>query len=165
MAKLTGQQLIAKAGKYHTAGKFGQAEKIYKQLLKANPNDLTLLRMLGMLERDRRNLKGALHWFTLAKQVSGDDPIILAELALTLEQAGKAEKAMEIATQAITKSPTDMSIALFFAKMCLSRGHATRAAQTIEGAIDSDPDNPEAWHLLSPLEHKYPSSHWGRRKQ
>ncbi len=79
MAKLTGQQLIQKAGKYHTAGKFGQAEKIYKQLLKANPNDLTLLRMLGMLERDRRNLKGALHWFTLAKQVSGDDPIILAE--------------------------------------------------------------------------------------
>ena len=149
MAKLTGQQLIQKAGKYHTAGKFAQAEKIYKQLLKANPNDLTLLRMLGMLERNRRNLKGALHWFTLAKQVSGDDPIILAELALTLEQAGKAEKAMEIATQAITKSPTDMSIALFFAKMCLSRGHATRAAQTIEGAIDSDPDNPEAWHLLS----------------
>ncbi len=42
-----------------------------------------------------------------------------------------------------------MSIALFFAKMCLSRGHASRAAQAIEVAIDSDPNNPEAWHLLS----------------
>ncbi|MBT5365802.1 MAG: tetratricopeptide repeat protein, partial [Phycisphaerae bacterium] len=77
MAKLTGQQLISKAGKLHAAGKFGQAEKIYQQLLKANPNDLTIIRVLGMLERDRRNLKGAIDWFTLAKQVSGNSPIIL----------------------------------------------------------------------------------------
>ena len=149
MAPQTGQQLIEKAGKYHRAGKFNQAEKIYKQLLKANPNDLTLLRILGMLERDRRNLKGAINWFTLARQVSGNDPIILAELALTLEQSGNSEKAMEIAIEAITNSPADMSIALFFAKMCLSRGLATKAANAIEGAIDSDPNNPEAWHLLS----------------
>ena len=81
MANLTGQQLIAKAGKYHQAGKFSQAEKIYRQLLNANPNDLTLLRILGMLERDRKNLKAAVDWFVLAKHVSADDPIILAELA------------------------------------------------------------------------------------
>ncbi len=60
MAQTTGQQLIAKAGKFHSAGKYPQAEKIYRQLLKANPNDLTLLRILGMLERDRRNLKAAI---------------------------------------------------------------------------------------------------------
>ena len=149
MAKLTGQQLIQKAGKHHTAGKFGQAEKIYKQLLAANPNDLTLLRMLGMLERDRRNLKGALHWFTLAKQVSGNDPIILAELALTLEQAGKSDRAWAIANEAQEKSPTDISIALFYAKMSLSRGLATRAIHAIEQAIDSEPNNAEAWHLLA----------------
>ena len=34
MAKPTGEQLIKKAGKYHTAGKYAQAEKIYRQLLK-----------------------------------------------------------------------------------------------------------------------------------
>ncbi len=39
MAKLTGQKLIAKAGKFHKAGKYIQAEKIYKELLKTNPND------------------------------------------------------------------------------------------------------------------------------
>jgi len=149
MAKRTGQQLIQKAGKYHTAGKFGQAEKIYKQLLKANPNDLTLLRMLGMLDRDRRNLKGALHWFTLAKQVSGSEPIYLAELALTLEQAGQHEKAWAIANEAQTKAPTDISIALFYAKLCLSRGFASKAIQALEQAIDTDPNNAEVWHLLS----------------
>ena len=149
MANLTGQQLIAKAGKYHQAGKFSQAEKIYRQLLNANPNDLTLLRILGMLERDRKNLKAAVDWFVLAKQVSADDPIILAELALTLEQGGNPDKAMTIATEAINRKPTDISIAIFFAKMCLARGHATRAAKAIEGALDSDPNNPEAWHLLS----------------
>ncbi|MFT4592895.1 MAG: tetratricopeptide (TPR) repeat protein [Phycisphaerales bacterium] len=149
MAKLTGQQLITKAGKYHQAGKFSQAEKIYRRLLNANPNDLTLLRILGMLERDRKNLKAAVDWFVLAKQVSADDPIILAELALTLEQGGNPDKAMKIATEAINSKPTDISIAIFFAKMCLARGHATRAAKAIEGALDSDPNNPEAWHLLS----------------
>ena len=149
MAKLTGQQLIAKAGKLHTAGKFSQAEKIYKQLLKANPNDLTLLRILGMLERDRKNLKGAISWFSLARQISGNEPIILAELALTLEQAGKSDKAMEIANQAQSKASTDISVAIFYAKMCLSRGMASKAIWAIEQAIDSDPSNPEAWHLLS----------------
>ena len=149
MAQTTGQQLIAKAGKFHAAGKFPQAEKIYRQLLKANPNDLTLLRVLGMLERDRRNLKAAVDWFMTAKQVSGDDPVILAELALTLEQAGKGEKAMEIATKAQKAKPNDMTIAIFFAKMCLARGLASAAGTAIEQAIDSDPENIEAWHLLS----------------
>jgi tetratricopeptide (TPR) repeat protein len=149
MAKLTGQQLISKAGKLHAAGKFGQAEKIYQQLLKANPNDLTIIRVLGMLERDRRNLKGAIHWFTLAKQVSGNAPIILAELALTLEQAGNVDRAMEIATEAIQSAPVDISIAIFYAKMCLTRGLASKAAIALENSIDSDPNNAEAWHLLS----------------
>ena len=149
MANLTGQQLIQKAGKYHTAGKFGQAEKIYKELLRANPNDLTLLRMLGMLERDRRNLKGALHWFTLARQVSGNEPIILAELALTLEKSGKDAKAWEIANEAQASAPSDLSIAIFYAKMCLSRGLASKAGWALEQAIDSDPTNAEGWHLLS----------------
>ncbi|MDP6693741.1 MAG: tetratricopeptide repeat protein, partial [Phycisphaerales bacterium] len=149
MAKLSGQQLISKAGKFHSAGKFAQAEKIYRQLLKANPNDLTLLRILGMLERDRQNLKAAIEWFRVAKQVSGNDPVILAELALTLEQAGKGERAMEIAIEAQAAKPTDMAIAIFYAKMCLSRGLASKGAQAIEQAIDTDPNNPEAWHLLA----------------
>jgi tetratricopeptide (TPR) repeat protein len=149
MANRTGEQLIQKAGKYHTAGKFGQAEKIYKQLLRANPNDLTLLRMLGMLERDRRNLKGALHWFTLAREVSGSEPVILAELALTLEQSGKGDKAWEIANEAQASAPSEITIAIFYAKMCLSRGLASKAMWALEQAIDSDPNNAEGWHLLS----------------
>ncbi len=149
MAKLTGQQLISKAGKFHQAGKFTQAERIYKQLLRVNPNDLTLLRILGILERDRKNLKAAIDWFVLARQVSGDDAIILAELALTLEQAGKFDKSLAIASEANNKKPNDLSIALCLAKICLARGYATRAANAIKGAIDSDPNNPQALHILS----------------
>jgi len=149
MAQPTGQQLITKAGKFHAEGKYPQAEKIYRQLLKANPNDLTLLRVLGMLERDRRNLRAAINWFTTAKQISGDDPVILAELALTLEQAGKGGKAMEIATIALRAKPTDLRIALLFAKLCLTRGLAAQAGMAIEKAIDTDPENIEAWQLLS----------------
>jgi tetratricopeptide (TPR) repeat protein len=149
MAQTTGQQLIAKAGKFHSAGKYPQAEKIYRQLLKANPNDLTLLRILGMLERDRRNLKAAIEWFMVAKQISGNDPVILAELALTLDQAGKGDKAMEIAAKAQNAKPNDMTIAIFYAKMCLARGLATEAGIAIEQAIDTDPENIEAWKLLS----------------
>lgn len=149
MAKPTGEQLIKKAGKYHTAGKYAQAEKIYRQLLKSNPNDLTLLRILGILERDRKNLRAAIDWFMIAKQVSGDDPIILAELALTLEQGGKSEKAMQFADEAHHAKPDNIDIAIFYARMCLSRGLASRAGNVVSKAIDSDPENHEAWHMLS----------------
>lgn len=149
MAKLTGEQLIKKAGKFHITGKFAQAEKIYRQLLKSNPNDLTLLRILGIVERDRKNLRASVDWFVIAKQVSGDDPIILAELALTLEQGGKAEKAMQIANEAHHAKPNDIDIAIFYARMCLSRGLFSRAGNVINKAIDSDPENHEAWHILS----------------
>lgn len=149
MANSNAEQLINKAGKFHATGKFAQAEKIYRQLLKANPNDLTLLRVLGMVERDRRNLRASIEWFMIAKQVSGNDPVILAELALTLEQAGKGERAMEIANEAQAAKPTDLSIAIFYAKMCLSRGHASKAASAVEQAINSDLANPEAWQILS----------------
>jgi len=102
-----------------------------------------------MLERDRRNLKEAINWFVIAKQVSGDDPIILAELALTLEQAGNGEKAMEIATKAQQGKPADLSIAILFAKLCLARGLASKAISAIKQAIDSDPQNAEALQILS----------------
>ena len=149
MANLTGRQLIQKAGKLHSAGKYNQAERIYKQLLKANPNDLTILRILGILERDRKNIVDAVDWFTLARQVSDDDPIILAELALTLEQGGKFKRAMDIASEAILKNPTNISVAIFYAKMCLNRGFPSKAALSIEKALKSDPNNPEAWQLLA----------------
>ena len=149
MAKQTGQQLIQKAGKYHSEGKFGQAEKIYKRLLKANPNDLTLLRLLGMLERDRQQPKAALNWFRLARQVSGDDPVILSELALTLEQIGQSDKAMDIAELAIQKSPENPSVATFFAKMCLARGLGSRAVQSLQFTIENYPTHQEAILLLA----------------
>jgi len=149
MAEQTGQQLIAKAGKLHESGKFKQAERIYRQLLKSNPNDLTLLRILGMLERDRRNLSAAIDWFMTAKQVSGNAPHILAELALTLEQSGQFKKAMDLATEARNGAPEDLSIAIFFARMCLVRGLASMAAAAIEKTIHADPNNIEACQLLS----------------
>lgn len=149
MAEQTGQQLIAKAGKLHESGKFKQAERIYRQLLKSNPNDLTLLRILGMLERDRRNLRAAIDWFMIAKQVSGNAPHILAELALTLEQSGQVKKAMDLAIEAHNGDPKNLSITIFFAKMCLARGLASMAGAAIEKTIHTDPDNIEACQLLS----------------
>jgi tetratricopeptide (TPR) repeat protein len=81
--------------------------------------------------------------------VSGNDPIIRAELALTLEIGGKSERAMDIANEAIEQSPRNLAISIFYAKMCLSRGMASIAMRTIETAIDTEPNNPEAWRLLA----------------
>lgn len=146
---MNARQLIKQAGKYHASGKYKQADRIYKQLLKLNPNDVTLLRVLGMLERDRRNSEAALVWFSKAQKASKNDPILLVEVASTLEQLGRNEEALQTAIDAHTQAPTNITIAMFIAKLYLARGQASRAAAALEKAIDSDPENVEAWHLLA----------------
>ncbi len=141
--------LAQKASKLHSAGKFSQAEKIYRRLLKANPNDVTLIRVLGMLERDRKNHNAAITWFELAKQLSGNNPIFLAEIGLTKLNQGKLEDAYKLAKDANEGNPKDLDIAIFFAKVCLAYGHATRAMNVIEHAIETNPTHHEAMQLLA----------------
>ena len=151
MSNLTGQQLIQKAGKLHAAGKFGQAEKIYKKLLKANPNDLTLIRVLGMLERDRKNFKSALTWFELGQQLSGNSPVFLAEIGLIKLNQGKVDSAYQHAAEANQLAPEDLPLAVFFGKMCLAKGKASTGIRAIEHAITQDEVNLEAYDVLTTL--------------
>ena len=146
---MSGQMLVQKASKLHSSGKYAQAEKIYKRLLKANPNDLTLIRVLGMLERDRRNHVASLHWFELAKQLSGNHPTFLAEIALTKLNQGKLADAYELAAEANESSPKDLDIATFYAKVCLAYGQASKAMHALEHAIESNPTHHEAMQLLA----------------
>ena len=146
---MSGQMLVQKASKLHSSGKYAQAEKIYKRLLKANPNDLTLIRVLGMLERDRKNHAASLHWFELAKQLSGNHPTFLAEIALTKLNQGKLADAYELAAEANESSPKDLDIATFYAKVCLAYGQASKAMHALEHAIESNPTHNEAMQLLA----------------
>ena len=149
MSQMSGQMLAQKASKLHSSGKYAQAEKIYKKLLKANPNDLTLIRVLGMLERDRKNLAAALHWFELAKQLSGNHPTFLAEIALTKLNQGKLAESYTLAAEANEANPEDLDIATFYAKVCLAYGYASKAMKVLEAAIDSNPTHHEAIKLIS----------------
>jgi len=146
---MSGQMLVQKASKLHSSGKYAQAEKIYKRLLKANPNDLTLIRVLGMLERDRRNHAASLYWFELAKQLSGNHPTFLAEIALTKLNQGKLVDAYDLAAEANESSPNDLDIATFYAKVCLAYGQASKAMRVLEHAIESNPTHHEAMQLLA----------------
>ena len=149
MSQQSGKMLAQKASKLHSAGKFAQAEKIYKRLLKANPNDLTLIRVLGMLERDRKNLSAALNWFELAKQLSGNHPTFLAEIALTKLNQGKLAEAYALSAEANKANPKDLDVATFYAKVCLAYGQGSKAMHVLEDAIESNPTHHDAMRLLA----------------
>jgi tetratricopeptide (TPR) repeat protein len=52
-------QRLAKAAEHHRAGQFEQAEAIYRELLRQDPDDVTVSRLFGVLALDAGNYRNA----------------------------------------------------------------------------------------------------------
>ena len=60
----TVRQALDRAGQHHTAGRLPEAERIYKQILQADPNQPVALHLLGVISHQRGQNDVAIKFIT-----------------------------------------------------------------------------------------------------
>jgi predicted TPR repeat methyltransferase len=170
----TPDDLLNAAVGLHKAGDFGGAERMYRQVLAAEPRHAVALNLLGLVMLGERRLEPAIDMFHKALAERPDIADTHNNLATALEESGRNDEAIlhyrfameldrELAAprerlaamlkrnHQATPADTDSAFGLSLAKLaaaCASRANVYGAIRLYERALDHNPDQGEVLSAL-----------------
>ncbi|MBF0461994.1 MAG: tetratricopeptide repeat protein [Magnetococcales bacterium] len=120
--------LIQKGLQHHQAGRFREAEALYRQALQIQPKQADALHLLGYVLHHLGQQEAAIEWINKAVAVDPSQPLFLNNLGNVLQQTGRQEEAIACYQQALTLKPD------FYMALC-SLGNAHYAQRHWDAAI------------------------------
>jgi tetratricopeptide (TPR) repeat protein len=121
---------LKKAEELYDRGKVPQAEAIYREVLKRNPDNLNALHSLGLIFIETRRPEQAADFFRRAIEIDGTRRAFHNNLGHALQDLGRLEAALESYENAIRRDPNYVSA--FY-----NRGNAARALGRLDLALAS----------------------------
>ncbi len=146
----TAAEAIAEALKFHRAGDLGRAEQIYRDVLRAEPNNVDALHLLGLIAHQAGHLDAALQLIRQALLLRPNFPEAHSNLGNALSDRGELDEAVFHYREAVRLRPT-------FADAHNNLGNALRRlgrpdpAACYREALRLRPDYPEAHNNLGDL--------------
>ena len=104
------RRIIEEGFAHHAAGRFDEAEAVYKRGLTSAPNDSDLLYLLGTIEFQTGRLPAARERLQLAERVRPGHPETLNNLGLVLRGQGRFEEAAECFRRSLELCPSDEAV-------------------------------------------------------
>ena len=101
------QQAIDRAVRHHSAGRLPEAERIYQQILKADPSQPDALHLLGVIAHQKGKNDVAVGLITKALAIKPDYANAHNNLGMTLQDLGKLDEAVASYLKAIAIKPDD----------------------------------------------------------
>jgi tetratricopeptide (TPR) repeat protein len=130
------------------AGRHRQAEAIYRQVLKAQPDNADALHLLGVLARQSGQPAAAIELIQRAISLNGRNPSYHANLGTALEVSERRDDAIAAYRRALDIK-ADYPEAHFKLGAALeAAGQHGEAAPSFRRAIECKPDYAEAHHML-----------------
>ncbi len=145
--KFNYQQISDKAYKLHQQNRLDEAEKLYKELLIINPDDVNILNLIGLLYLTKNNTNEAINFLSKAfilKKTS----YIASNLAKAYYYNSEPQKAIKMYNQALLYGESDdiyYSLALAYKKI----GDLSNTITNYKKAIELNPNNYSALFNLS----------------
>jgi predicted O-linked N-acetylglucosamine transferase (SPINDLY family) len=128
MPQLTVDQAFDLAFQHHQAGRLGEAENLYRQILSHNPNHANSLHLLGVIAYQKKRYDIAADLIRRALALRPDYPQAHSNLGNVLRDSGQLDQAIAEFRQAITLSPN-------FAEAHSNLGNALRDKGQLDDAI------------------------------
>jgi predicted O-linked N-acetylglucosamine transferase (SPINDLY family) len=148
-------QALATAIEHHRAGRFGQAERIYRSILQANPQHPDALHLLGLIAHEAGREDMALEYIRQAIAVRPDVASFHGSLGLAYQALGQHEQAVRAFQEALRLKPDYAEAHNNLGAVWKSQGQLDRAEAEFGEAIRHSPDFAEAhWNLARLLEEK-----------
>lgn len=102
---MTQSTLFNEAISFHKEGKLERAADAYRAVLKDEPEHLTALHMLGVIERDAGNTIESRLLLAKAEELSADSAELSFDIGLLLIRSGEPKVAVQYFTKAVTLDP------------------------------------------------------------
>lgn len=132
-------KLLNNALEYHKSNDFVQAEKLYKILLEAVPDNVNVLNLYGLLCLAKGDTETAISLLSKA-MILNSESYIISNLAKAYYMSGNYEKAITLYKQAVDNEPSDdiyYSMAIAYKKL----GNIPETIACYNKALEFNPNN------------------------
>jgi len=135
---------LALAAEHHKEGRVEEAERIYRRILRTNPNNVDALRMLGRLAAGARRHTDAEHLFRRALRLAPGFTGVMQDLARLLKEQSRFEEAIELLEKVVELEPGNPQAHFQLASTLAPASHTYRALEEYEKALELSPQFPGA---------------------
>jgi tetratricopeptide (TPR) repeat protein len=134
------RQKLAEAAELHRGGQYAEAEKIYRDILRVDPGNVTAIRLLAMVAAKLEQYRDAVVLLNQALALAPDFDAARLDLGHAQIELQKFDDAVATMQEAIRRDPQSFPARLGLAN-ALARAHRTdEAASAYERAIECRPE-------------------------
>lgn len=141
-------QALDLAVQHHNAGELPQAQRLYQQVLEAEPDHPVALHLLGVVASQVGQFDDAVNLMTAAIAVDPEYDEVYINLAGVHRQLGQLEAAAEHYQNFININPDIAEILLHLGNVLQDIGKLDAAAACCQKAISLNPDMAEAYNYF-----------------
>ena len=147
-AAAAGQALLAEALAHHRAGRLAKAERLYKQILEAYPNQPDALHFLGVLAHQAGRYEDAVELIRQALATKPDYPEAHNNLGNAFQRLGRQEDAATAYGKAIEARPDHTEAYNNLGIVLREQDKLDEAVAAHATALELNPNNPKARNNL-----------------
>lgn len=145
------QKSLDDAMNFHMAGRLGQAEQAYVQVLSHNYRTSDVLPLLAGIVAKRGDAKLAIYYWDKLLALAPDNILALLEKGALLRQLKRFEEAVGCYETALVASPNDLLALNNLAVVLDEAGKTDAALQVFEQALTLQPGNVDLHHQIRRL--------------
>ncbi|MGH8193162.1 MAG: tetratricopeptide repeat-containing sulfotransferase family protein [Woeseiaceae bacterium] len=135
---------LAHAAEHHKAGRFDEAERLYREILRDNPKNVDAIRMLGRVALSASRNADAERLFRRAIELAPDFAGALTDLGRMLKEQNRFEEAIECFERVIELEPDNPQSHFQLAGTLAPAALTYRAIEAYEKALALSPKFPGA---------------------
>lgn len=145
---------LAQVFEHHRAGRLGEAERGYRALLAAHPQEASLHRHLGLVLQQQGRSQEALDAYRLALARRPGDSDLLLLAGMVLRDQDQLAEARPLAARAAALRPRDAAALLLHGSVLARLGELPAAEQALQRAIALEAGLADAWFYLGTVLHR-----------
>jgi len=149
MPQLTIPQALTLAVQHHRAGRLGEAEQLYRQVLAQQPENADALHFLGVLAHQVGRNDLAVDLISKAIALNPNWPDAYSNLGTVLQEQGQMEAAIAAHRRAVALKPNSPEAYGNLGNALWRHGQRHEAVAAWQQAVALHPNYPDAHHNLS----------------
>ncbi len=143
----TVEAALAEAKTTHEAGELSAAGRLYRRILRKEPNYAPALNLYGILASQRGDARNAVKRLERAVAEDGNTLDYRINLGAVLESSGDFDRAFDCYREALEHSPRNGDILARLSEATKDANRYQDLADTLDGVCTAHPGNAEALHL------------------